>query len=597
MRTSRRPFLFGGAALLVSAPRSALAAGELEVSARLDPPRAAVIDIVVLTVEVVSRGGGGRLPQVRLPAELAAACEIAEAGTRSSFRSSFVNGRVSQESVSVTTWHLTPLRVGKLRFTVTAHDETGATARSAELELDIVGAAAAAAEPAESGPVPTRADAEVIMWATVDTAEAWVGQPVLYRLEVWERTRFTNIQIRTLPTFQDFWTEEVPEASQRMELVEGIPYRVHPGLARVLVPQRAGTLVVGPAEAVAGLRKRIASRAVEVRVKPLPAAGQPQGFAANNVGRFELEMAVDRPKVRQGEPFTLTWTVRGEGNLRFVDTGPPPHVEGARTYEPKVETVVEVTADSEGGMRPKGRRTYEMLVIPERSGRITIPEHKLAYFDPWKARYDVATAPEVHVDVTAEGAGGTVTEPPVGAAPVAGSEGDGTLIPPPPASVLARVTPREPSLPAGRWLAGMLAVPAIAGFAVAAAWLRERLAGDEHSRGIASRRQRRRELLARARASVATGSGFYVDLAALLQELALEHAGPGGVGLARPALLRVLRSSGIAPEHLAELEALLDACDAARFGASDVRPEERERLLHRTAALVHAFGPPRREGA
>jgi hypothetical protein len=597
MRTPRRPFLLGGAALLVAAPRGALAAGELEVSARLDPPRAAVLDIVVLTVEVVSRGGGGRLPQVRLPAELAAACQIDEGGTRSSFRSSFMNGRLSQESVSVMTWHLTPQRMGKLRFAVTAQDETGATARSAEVELDIVGVAEAAKESAESGPVPTRADAEVIMWATVDAAEAWVGQPLLYRLEVWERTRFMNIQIRTLPTFQDFWTEEVPESPQRMELVEGIPYRVHPGLARVLVPQRAGTLVVGPAEAVAGLRKRITSRAVEVRVKPLPAAGQPPGFAANNVGRFELELAVDRPSVRQGEPFTLTWTVRGEGNLRFVDTGPPPHVDGARTYEPKVETVVEVTADSEGNLRPRGRRTYEMLVIPERSGRITIPEHKLAFFDPWKARYEVATAPEVHVDVIAEGAGGNVTEPPVGAPPVAGSAGDGMLIPPPAASVLTRVTPHEPSLSAGRWLAGMLAVPGIAAVGVVGAWLRERMAGDEHTRGVAARRQRRRELLARARASVAGGSGFYVDVAALLQEIALERAGPRGVGLARPALLRVLRDTGIAAEHLAELEALLDACDAARFGASEAQPEDRERLLQRTAALVDALGARRKESA
>jgi hypothetical protein len=67
------------------------------------------------------------------------------------------------------------------------------------------------------------------LWTRLDKPKAYVGEQLLYTLEVYERLAFPNFQLRTLPGFQDFWTEELPEGDVRIETVAGVPYRCAPG--------------------------------------------------------------------------------------------------------------------------------------------------------------------------------------------------------------------------------------------------------------------------------------------------------------------------------------------------------------------------------
>ena len=46
--------------------------------------------------------------------------------------------------------------------------------------------------------------------------------------EIYERLAFPNFQLRTLPGFQDFWTEELPEGDVRIETVAGVPGELPP---------------------------------------------------------------------------------------------------------------------------------------------------------------------------------------------------------------------------------------------------------------------------------------------------------------------------------------------------------------------------------
>jgi hypothetical protein len=421
--------------------------------------------------------------------------------------------------------------------------------------------------------VPTEAPGPVFLWATLDKKTAYVGEQITYALDVYERRSFLGIHLRKPPSFTDFFTEELPEGEPLLRRVSGVDYRVRPGLRRALFPQRAGTLEVGAAELSVGGRQRILSPALTIEVLPLPGEGRPARFSPNNVGRFTIAAAVDRTELAANEPVTLRITIAGEGNVKFVDPGPWPEIVGVRRYEPKVDT------ELRKGAMLGGERRYEFLLIPERGGKLEIPAHELAFFDPAEARYHVVRTEPIVLTV----AGTDVAEP----APEPTPEPEGERLSPlVMGDALPRHTPRDRWLTADRWLWGMLAVPvlAAAGLGGSAVW--RRFGADEQSRTRSRRRQRHRELVDAAERAIESGQGFHGTLGKLLQELAVERAGTEGVGLPRPELLRLLGQRGVPPSDVERLRDLLDRCDAARFGAHSDTREDRRTLLEEVLDLI-----------
>lgn len=601
MRT-RRGFvtvlLAGAGGLLV--PGLARAAVRISVATELDRLTVEVGEAVEFTVQVELEGDGD-MPDPVLPnfAEMG----LTLAGPPSSFRSSgssvsFGTGRqtVMQTRVIQTySYTLIPSKPG--RFALAVHVLNGRSKVEAPRTpvLEVTGSAASA-EPIPGGSDgPTEAQGDLFLWTRLDKSRVYVGEQIVYTLEVYERLPFPNIQLRALPGFQDFWSEELPEGDNRTETVAGVPYRVHPGLRRGLFPQRAGMLTITAAEVGVGMRRRVRGRPTTIEVLPLPVEGRPADFSANNVGLYTIEAAIDRPKIKQGEPFTLTVTISGTGNIRVIDPGAWPELDGMRRYDPKVDTRPAI------GMRIGGDRIYQFLVIPERAGTLTIPPHRFSFFDPATASYQTVSSKPIEISVAANGAApapSAAAEPaPVAAARPNKSEEDGLLAPLITPDTLPRVASDSAWLTPARFTAGMLLAPAVLAAATGGRALWRRYGPDEASRASAARAAKQRELVGQAERGVATGEGFYPALAQLLQGLALARAGAPGEGLPRRALLELLKQRGAVASDLERLGRLLDRCDAARFGAASEGPGERKAALDEALALLRRSSLTAREGA
>ncbi|MCB9567544.1 MAG: protein BatD [Myxococcales bacterium] len=569
MAELRRRALVSALALaptLALAPRSVRADGVLAIQARLAANAIEVGESVELIVEVSREGGSEDLPEPRLP-DLAA-MGLAVEGPTTNYRTqtSWINGR-SSSSVRLTyVYYLIPSKPGRFELPVTLKDGARTVRAPSIPVLEVSGEAPAATATApEANAKPTDARGDVFVWAMIDKPSLYVGEQLTYTMEVYERVRFQNIHLRELPGFQDFWSEELPEGRQRNELVAGVAYRVHPGLRRALFPQRAGNLRITPAQVGVGLRRRVSGQAIEVEVKPLPAEGQPAGFSANNVGRYQLSASVDRQAVKVGEPLTLSLTIRGTGNIKILDPGAWPELPGFRRYDPKVETQA-LTGDVIGGAR-----RYDFLLIPEAAGPLTIPAHTLDFFDPSEGAYRKARSQPITIEVS--GDPGAAAGAPAGPEPSAPPPPPATDDDLPPAPIytpdaLPRVEVAEPWLTPTRWTLGMIGAPALGLVALGARAILRRARGDAASQARAARQAAEREGIAAAEAAVASGEGFYPALAQLLQTLAVDRAGPEGQGLPRRALLDVLRRRGAEAADVDRLGALLDRCDAARFGAA-----------------------------
>jgi hypothetical protein len=475
-----------GAAALGLVAREVHAADRVTVAVELDRLTAQVGEAVEMSVTVERLGEGAGIPDPVLPDLAALGITLAgEPSTYRGFSTMVINGTVQRRATQTYSYTLIPGKPGS--FSLPVHVMNGAVKIKAPRTpvLEVTGTAPVAAPIAGGSGDPTAAQGDMFLWTRLDKPRAYVGEQLIYVLEVYERLPFPNIQLRALPGFQDFWSEELPEGEMRTENVAGTTYRVHPGLRRALFPQRAGTLTISAPEVGVGMRRRVSGRPSSVEVLPLPTEGRPANFSANNVGLYTIAAKVDRARVKQGEPFTLTVTIAGTGNIRVIDPGAWPELDGLRRYDPKAETRLSV------GSQLGGERSYEFLMIPERGGKLVVPPHSFSFFDPATAKYQTVATQAIEIEVAGDPKAAAVSEPtsetPAPAKAVKSGGEDDLLAPLITPDVLPRVGTTPSWLTPARFTAGMVLAPVVLVASMAARAVWQRVGPDERSRASAAR--------------------------------------------------------------------------------------------------------------
>jgi len=121
----------------------------------------------------------------------------------------------------------------------------------------------------------------------------------------------------------------------------------------------------------------IESNALDIRVKPLPTDGRPDGFS-EGVGRYDFEVQVSPRQVKVGDPVTVRMVVRGDGNLErikmpaYTPQGLPEN--RFKLYEPDVTL-------------GEGTKFLEQVVIPKNAAVGEIPAVEFSYFDTDQKTY------------------------------------------------------------------------------------------------------------------------------------------------------------------------------------------------------------------
>jgi hypothetical protein len=590
------------ACALAGAPARAEAA-QVEVTVTLGSAQVQVGDSVYLQVEVSTDGRRIGQPSFTGLDDV----DVSAAGTSSgtSIQIGGGGGRV-QRSTKTFTYVLSPREAGEFEIGVEVEVDGETHRPPKQPKLTASGEAPQSiVEQGKANDQPQDPDAEVIVWPVVDNAKVYVGQQILYELQIWERAN-GNLSVTSTPTFKDFWSEDLlpPDRARRprsdRRFIAGVPYRVHQTLLRALFPQKAGTLTIGGPEIQmqpmvglfggGGPPKTFFGRGLAIEVMPLPAKGQPPGFRPNNVGQLAITAEVDRTTLRQGEAVRLSLQISGVGNIALIELPPLPVLPGIRSYEPKPETP---NFEAKKNNKLEGSRVFTQLLVAEQAGELTIPAIELPYFNPLEQSYEIAKTKPITLQVEANPDAVTPADTPAEDRREH-DEDDELLAPPIAGGELVRVTPRTPWLTRKRWWIGMLLVPSTIGFGWLASQARGRLGLDEQSRARSKELTRRRTLLNEAARAIDSGDGFYPKLGELLQAVAVGRAGSEGVGLTRDRLMRLLTERGVATDDIVQLRELLDACDAARFGSGGGDVEQRRAYLERTRSLVNrrSWSPP-----
>lgn len=405
--------------------------------------------------------GAAREPEPRCEAEApdGASLRLVDIVPNISTSVQIINGQVTRsESVSfICRYQFIAKRAGRFRLSPFRAEQAGTEIRSNPQLLDVQD-------------VPL--DPAIRIRVAVPSRSIYVGQLIPVRIEWWldeaMQDRIVQYAIRS-PLFDEpdsfrFLDDEIAmrgdqslqistpngEIALRADIerrsVDGRRYLVL-SADRRMVALRTGRFDFEPASVTVeevtrwqrdlfGSRRPAGTRRLFDRDEPItidvaaaPAEGRPESFGGA-IGRgFTLDVAADRSVVRLGDPITLTFTVRGDGQLTMVGL-PPLDRPGALSSEH-----FRLAEGDASGEIADGAKQFAVSVRVVDPAVREIPALEFSWFDPELGAYQttrsrpialsVRAAEVISADDVVAGRPGATADPPIAATPAAGDDGPG----------------------------------------------------------------------------------------------------------------------------------------------------------------------------
>lgn len=250
---------------------------------------------------------------------------------------------------------------------------------------------------------------ELFLSIEVDKKRAYVGEQITVTYKLFTRVNMT-VQNVDFPKHSGFWTEEifVPQQVDFKDVVlEGVSYKMATLYRIALFPTKAGNLELTPmtmnCSVVVKSRsnsffndpffrsfgkqtvpKVLRTKQTIINVREFP--GEiPEGFTGA-VGDFKIYSSIVPKNVKANNAITLKIEFKGTGNIDVISLPEIQFPQNIEVFPPTVKTEKEPFRD-----QITGTITKEYILIPRKTGRYTIPEIVITYFNPkvraWRNTY------------------------------------------------------------------------------------------------------------------------------------------------------------------------------------------------------------------
>lgn len=310
-------------------------------------------------------------------------------GPARSMSTTIVNGRVSNALSYIYT--LQPRRKGKFTIGVATVQAEGKTIRTKSLTIEVV----------ESKNLSKNITVgKVFIRAELSTTKAFVGQQITLDYKLYTASNIDSYSTIEESKYPGFYAEDLRrfDTPPLRETVQGVRY-VTKILKRVaLFPQQAGVLTISPIRLEMGILQEdlrdegfffnrqvqrifVESDAVKVNVTALP-PNAPASFSGG-VGRFSAAFSLNQTDVSTDDAISLRLSIRGDGDIKRVQSPTLVLPDGFEVYDPKVleETTGE---DLNGGL--VGKKEIKYILLPKKAGQFEL-QPAFSYFDTDKKKY------------------------------------------------------------------------------------------------------------------------------------------------------------------------------------------------------------------
>ena len=229
--------------------------------------------------------------------------------------------------------------------------------------------------------VAERNERDLYLNVEVENEAVYQNQPTVAILRAYSRNidDFRRVKNIRLPQEDQFDVKAVSFAKSEIEPAGNIASQI---LAVFLIfPLESGRVELPPVVADISRERKISSNKAHINVKKLP-ANTPAAFK-NGVGKFKLELTpafIEKAEVEK--PVKLSLKLSGDGNLNNIKLPEIRESKDYKVYNPHITTNVK---SGKEGM--KGEVIANYVVVPKRSGLITISTENFAYFNPQTEKY------------------------------------------------------------------------------------------------------------------------------------------------------------------------------------------------------------------
>jgi hypothetical protein len=233
---------------------------------------------------------------------------------------------------------------------------------------------------------------------------------------------YTKVNLLSQPQYSPpdttgFITEDLPPQKNYYTIIDGERYYVSE-IKTALFPTTAGKFIIGPATVRCtiedfdiddffsdnffrrffsqGKEVVLKSEPIEIKVLPLPQP-QPQ-FFSGNVGKYTIDVSVDKQKIEQNESTFLNMKISGVGNIKSL-TFPKSLIENFLGKNFVIYDPITSFDIKKENYVVKGSKTFKIPITVSSAGKFVIPEIKFVYFNPDSKKYETVSSLPITLEV------------------------------------------------------------------------------------------------------------------------------------------------------------------------------------------------------
>ncbi|MBO7307698.1 MAG: protein BatD [Alistipes sp.] len=259
---------------------------------------------------------------------------------------------------------------------------------------------------------------DIFIVLNVSDKEVYKGEALRATLMLYTRVDYPEIQSFNMPTFNDFWTQEVTSrTSPSRAEYNGRIYDTYKLTEHIIAPQRTGNITISPAELNVAIRiitqtntgsmfhsghhvsyvnRVLRSQPVTIKVKEFP-ANAPASFSGV-VGSFTMSSKAPEATMSANSSNELSVTISGSGNLKFIAAPKLTLPESFEIYDTKVIDNIRTSASGSSGSI-----TYTYPFVARAAGEYHIEPLVFSYFDLESKQYKSLSTEPFVITVTDDG--------------------------------------------------------------------------------------------------------------------------------------------------------------------------------------------------
>lgn len=355
-------------------------------------------------------------------------CQLLYGPSRSTSQSyQIINGVQSSQSTIDYTYVYRAEKAGTYTIPAASIDVDGKKMHSKETSFTVLPAdeSSSGASSARPGDISTQTPDQkitgndIFVRASLNKSHVYEQEAVECTLKLYTKYDGISSFSQTTPeSYEGFLIEEVnlKENPVSIEHYNGQNYRVVVLRKYIMFPQKSGKLVLktGTYDVVVQQYERInngyfyMTRPVERSVKlpssdvvinvsalPSPAPADFNGA----VGKFEVSEKLSSENLRTNEAASLTYTISGTGNIKYIKAPKVIFPEEFQQYSPSQNVDARIS-----GSNVSGTMSIEYTFVPDAVGDFDIKVPPFVYFDPTKKDYVTIPLPSYAIKV-AKGVG------------------------------------------------------------------------------------------------------------------------------------------------------------------------------------------------